>query len=394
MPFRPVDELREFARGVTGGTWKRALFRAAILAVVIAGGALLVAWSGLVSVAASSGHTQLTYLFLDFAKRNAVELQSGGVAVSPSGDPALVLKGAGHYATGCAPCHGAPGHRRSVVSRQMTPTPPLYSERFSRWNAEEMFWIVKHGIKYTGMPAWPALQRDDEIRAMVSFLEKLPDMSPEEYDRLAYGPAFGFTEEEIPAIELSALADELSPAIADCARCHGFDGRGRGEGAFPKLAGQSEAYLLASLQAFANGTRHSGIMQPAAANLDDRTLRALAAWYAGLPADGNSRTSPDNAAIARGSLIAAAGIPERGVPACSQCHGPGGERNPMYPDLAGQYADYLVLQLELFKAGTRGGTPYAHIMNTVTRRMAEEDVRAVALYYASLPAAGNGDAEK
>ncbi|HEX7047679.1 MAG TPA: c-type cytochrome [Gammaproteobacteria bacterium] len=394
MSFPPAD-LRQFMRCLTGGTWKSGLFRAGVLAVVIVAGALLVAWSGLVSVAASSGHAKITYLFLDFAKRNAVETQSAGVTVPPLDDPALIMKGAGHYATGCAPCHGAPGHNRAVVSIQMTPTPPLYSEKFSRWDAAEKFWIVKHGIKYTGMPAWPALEREDEMWAMVSFLQRLPEMTPEEYDHLAYGPAFHWTEEEIPPVELRALADDLSPALTDCARCHGFDGMGRGSGAFPRLAGQNETYLFASLQAFADGERHSGVMQAAAANIDEQTLHALAEYYADLPATNSASTvSNDNTPLARGSLIAAAGIPERGIPACQQCHGPGGARNPMYPELAGQYAEYLVLQLELFKTGKRGGTPYAHIMTTVTRRMTPQDMHAVALYYASLPPPENSNARK
>src|SRR3546814_1002594 len=65
----------------------------------------------------------------------------------------------------------------------------------------------------------------------------------------------------------------------DCARCHGRDGAGRGTDAFPKLAGLDEAYLLASLQAFASGERRSGIMQPIAADLDAGELRAMAGHY-------------------------------------------------------------------------------------------------------------------
>jgi cytochrome c553 len=54
--------------------------------------------------------------------------------------------------------------------------------------------------------------------------------------------------------------------------------------------------------------------------------------------------------------------------------------------LAGQYADYLRLQLELFKTQHRGGSPYAHIMYNVASRLQPEQIRAVAHYYASLPA--------
>ena len=78
----------------------------------------------------------------------------------------------------------------------------------------------------------------------------------------------------------SGLADPFEPVLAGCARCHGRDGAGRGVGAFPILAGQSEAYLFASLQAYATGRRHSGIMQPAAVPLDEAQMRRARRHYA------------------------------------------------------------------------------------------------------------------
>jgi cytochrome c553 len=93
-------------------------------------------------------------------------------------------------------------------------------------------------------------------------------------------------------------------------------------------------------------------------------------------------------AIQRGEAIARRGIPTRRVPSCVSCHGPGAApRNPVYPDLTGQYADYLVLQLELFKEQQRGGTAYAHLMRTVAANLTPEQMRDVALYYASLSSA-------
>lgn len=89
--------------------------------------------------------------------------------------------------------------------------------------------------------------------------------------------------------------------------------------------------------------------------------------------------------IANGKTIARQGIPARRVPACAQCHGPGAIRpNPLYPILAGQYADYLVLQLELFKQQRRGGTAYAPIMHEVADTLTADQMRAVAVYYESL----------
>lgn len=84
-------------------------------------------------------------------------------------------------------------------------------------------------------------------------------------------------------------------------------------------------------------------------------------------------------------MIANRGVPEMGVPSCADCHGPTEQpRNPLYPSLAGQYADYLVLQLELFKARHRGGTAFAPIMHHVVDRLDPDQMRDVAAYYSAL----------
>jgi cytochrome c553 len=372
---------------LTGLSWKQALLGLTVLAVLFAGGGFLYAWSGLVPIAASSGHWAITSWVLGFTMRNAVETHSLGTQVPPLDDPALVLKGAGHYATGCAACHGAPGEARSLIVQQMTPKPPFLPPMISEWTPAQLFWIVKNGIKFTAMPAWPALQREDEVWAMVAFLQQLPALTSEQYERLAYGErANAGSGADATPDHLRPLAEPLGPALANCVRCHRADGAGRGRGAFPKLADQTEAYLLASLQAFAKGERFSGIMQPIAAGLSEDTMRALAGYYAdqaGFGVPPAPTDAPD--AIARGKAIAEQGVPEQGIPSCADCHGPKqAPRNPIYPKLAGQYAGYLALQLELFKAGKRGGTPYAHIMQSIAKRLSAEQIRDLAAYYASL----------
>jgi cytochrome c553 len=170
-----------------------------------------------------------------------------------------------------------------------------------------------------------------------------------------------------------------------CGRCHGVDGTGRGAGAFPRLAGQRRGYLYASLRAYADDARQSGVMEPVAAALSDEEMRELAAYYARLPAGGPAMGAAD--LIARGAAIAARGLPEKRVPACAPCHGPAAtRRNPHYPRLAGQYARYLELQLELFARGLRGGTRFAHIMaEHVAPHLTPEERRAVSLFYAAQP---------
>ena len=124
-------------------------------------------------------------------------------------------------------------------------------------------------------------------------------------------------------------------------------------------------------------------MRPVAASLEAATIRELAEHYAGLlPAQS---VPGDPGAIERGQAIAHRGIPSQSVPSCADCHGPGDtRRNAAYPRLAGQHADFLVLQLELFEHDRRGGSAYASLMRPIAARLTPEQMRDAAAYYASL----------
>ena len=121
----------------------------------------------------------------------------------------------------------------------------------------------------------------------------------------------------------------------------------------PILAGQSETYLRESLRAYAEGHRASGIMQMAVRGLSPAELAALARHYAALP---DAEPPEPRPAIDRAAELASQGRAADGVPACLDCHA--GGRDPHFPTLAGQRADYIAAQLELFRAGVRGGTAY------------------------------------
>lgn len=380
--------LERFSNRLGGSLLRRLALSIALVLLVLGAGALTVTSAGLVSIAASSGHWPVTSWFLHYSMRRAVSTQSLGMQVPDDlGDPAMILKGAGHYETGCLTCHGAPGRDQSLIVQQMTPEPPYLPPRISHWKPRELFWIVRHGIKFTAMPAWPARQRDDEVWAVVAFLRQLPDMSAQRYRQLALGEDADSAVAPIPLAGLSALSDPLGPVLASCARCHGAQGGGRGTGAFPILAGQNQAYLLASLKAYASGDRGSGVMQPIAVGLNDNVLQQLAEHYAKLPSIASRGAAKAvTESIVRGKKLAAIGKREQKVPSCVHCHGPSeSERNPMYPALAGQYPDYLALQLRLFAAGERGGTEYAHVMHSAARRLTPGQIRDLAEFYASLP---------
>src|SRR5690606_25149830 len=256
-------------------------------------GAALFVSAGLVPIAASEGHWPVTRWLLEFAMRRSVAASALGVpAPPPLDDPALVLKGAGHYATNCLPCHGAPGRPRPPLVQQMLPQPPTLSAKVVALSPEELFRVVKHGIKYTAMPAWVARERDDEVWAMVAFLKRVPDLDAQAFESLAYGGRAG---RRAAGEGVRPLEAPPPVALAHGVRCRGSDGAGRGNGAFPRLAGRREDYLRANLEAYASGERHSGIMQPAAAGLQPREIERLAQYFAAQSGAAPAVTKPADA---------------------------------------------------------------------------------------------------
>src|SRR5690606_16328333 len=133
------------------------------------------------NVAATGGHWPVTDWFLHWVMQNSVKTHSMGIEAPDLSNPGLVHRAAGHYQTGCAPCHGAPGEKQNPVMRMATPPPPELYHVNEKWEPHHLFWIVKHGVRFTGMPGWVAPERDEEIWSMVAFLRELPTMSAERY---------------------------------------------------------------------------------------------------------------------------------------------------------------------------------------------------------------------
>jgi cytochrome c553 len=257
----------------------------------------------------------------------------------------------------------------------MLPPPPDLGERARTRTEAQLFYVVKHGIKMTGMPAWPAQQRDDEVWAMVAFVRRLPGMGRDEYERLTRG-------ERSAPFDLVAGPDE-PPVVAEiCARCHGADGLGRLPGAFPRLAGQRVDYLQRALAAYADGRRHSGVMGPIAAALTPAARASAAEHYAALPPPPPAMAPA--AESAPGARLALEGEPDDLIPACAECHGMrAAPKNPAYPVLAGQDARYLSLQLRLLQNRARGGSEYVHLMHSFVDRLTVDQIDAVSQYFAS-----------
>jgi cytochrome c553 len=120
-------------------------------------------------------------------------------------------------------------------------------------------------------------------------------------------------------------------------------------------------------------------MRSEAADLDEAARAVVVQYFAQLP-----RTAAPRAATGAGAELVLSGQPSRQIPACAECHGPGPtDRNPAYPMLAGQDADYLFEQLLMFSENRRGGSPYGPIMQAIATRLSPDQMRAAADWYAA-----------
>lgn len=182
-----------------------------------------------------------------------------------------------------------------------------------------------------------------------------------------------------PAKGASLFTDgDNARGLPACVSCHGAGGNST-ISVNPKLAGQHEGYLYKQLVNFTTADRSQPVMTTYAKLLTDEEKHNVAAWLVTQAAKPGAAKNKDT--IELGKKIYRGGIAEKNVPACASCHGASGAGIPVqYPRLSGQHQDYTVAQLGLFKAGTRKSVEMA----TISKRMSDEEMKAVADYVAGL----------
>lgn len=156
----------------------------ALMPALLAVGGLAFLYSGLYDVAATAPDWPVTGWALETVRTRSIETHAAGIPVPPGlDDPAKLLIGTEHFAAHCAVCHGAPGVPKGDIAHGLNPQPPDLTHASDHYTPPELFWILKHGIKMTGMPSWSD-HSDAELWATVAFLEKLPGMTEQDYAKL------------------------------------------------------------------------------------------------------------------------------------------------------------------------------------------------------------------
>lgn len=186
--------------------------------------------------------------------------------------------------------------------------------------------------------------------------------------------------------QLVAMSGGDGGAKNACFTCHGLDGGGDGV-SVPRLAGLDAGYLQKQMEDYASDLRHDDVMSPIALKLDQRQRRAVAAWYAAMPAPASQTSaSPPPAVWMRGD-------PSRGVGACAACHGPTGLGvGPGNPALAGQPASYTIDQIARWTKGQRRNDPRS-VMAQAVAGLTGAETAAIARWLERQPASPAPDSD-
>ena len=166
--------------------------RSALIGIVVFVMALLFlgavyAVLGLYDIGADAPHMGITRAAIGYVRERSIAVRAQFVTL-PKGleDPGRVADGASDYDEMCTICHLAPGMKENEMRPGLYPKPPRLAEIPAAPPAEQ-FWVIKHGIKLTGMPSWGKTHSDDDVWNLVAFLKKLPDLEPDQYRAMAGG---------------------------------------------------------------------------------------------------------------------------------------------------------------------------------------------------------------
>ena len=158
----------------------RKLTSLVVILVVLALGAGAYVWSGLYNIGADDPHMRATYSLLETLRERSIESRASKLIVPDLSDPAKAIQGAGNYNAMCVGCHLKPGMSESELSKGLYPAPPNLTRE--PVEVAQAFWVIKHGIKASGMPAWGKSMDDAYIWNMAAFLQVLPTLDDAKYD--------------------------------------------------------------------------------------------------------------------------------------------------------------------------------------------------------------------
>ena len=157
--------------------------KAFIVLIVLVLGAFLYAWSGLYNISATEPHWAITSSFIEILRDRSIDAYSDGVQTPDLREPKLKEAAFPHYHEMCRLCHGAPQYPPEEFAKGLYPAPPSMTEGHiqEERSQDQFYWIVKHGLKMTGMPAFGSTHDEKELWGLAALAWEMPHMTPERY---------------------------------------------------------------------------------------------------------------------------------------------------------------------------------------------------------------------
>lgn len=239
----------------------------AVLVGLAAGAGVAVVYSGAYNVGATTQHWQAVHSLLETAMRHSVQLRARAIEPPPLDDPGRIQRGAAIYHSKCVQCHGAPGVAQGDIGKSMQPLPGPLVDALQRWRPREIYWITRHGIKMSGMPAWQFRLDDAQLWDVTAFVQRLPGLTPQAYAEVtqtalllastpvARSPDSEETPEDASPDPANAISDRATQSAAvergrqalyqyACSTCHTIPGI---TGSFPNVGPPLEGLASRSL---------------------------------------------------------------------------------------------------------------------------------------------------
>ncbi|WP_332813722.1 c-type cytochrome [Ramlibacter sp.] len=276
-----------------------------LLSVLLAGfvaGALLI-YMGFYDISALRQHTKPVFHLLDFAMSRAVEVRADARPPADLHDEGRVHGGLALFRRHCLRCHGAPGVSPDALAFGLTPAPANLLHAGRSWPPDEIFWIVRNGVKMTGMPGWAYRLTDEEIWNLVAFVKAMPGLTTRAYAELAAGlPQADASPSPLVSAQPAQPARAMRPGDAHagrqatqnhlCATCHLIPGIvGANQHVGPPLGGIAGRAFIAGVlpntpENMVRFLRDPQAIDPLSAmpdlGLDEQDARDIAAFLATL----------------------------------------------------------------------------------------------------------------
>ena len=227
----------------------RSVVALAALVLAMALGAAAFVASGWYDISANVQHTQAVYSLLEKTMHQSVRLRASGIDAPALDAGGMVSRGAACYLDKCVQCHGGPGVAQAEIGRSMQPLPGPLVDASAKWRPQEIYWITRHGIKMSGMPAWQHRLPDADLWALVAFMQHLPTLTAAQFRALAASGAAAQCAAPVEAPPWRQPSIERGRAAITqyaCNACHNIPGvTGSDVHVGPPLAGIAGRGLIA-----------------------------------------------------------------------------------------------------------------------------------------------------